>query len=337
MSEDKIWQSIARKLAGEASDEEQSVIDGWAGNNKNNKAVYTILSKIWDHKPLQTINTSPIYSKLLQRRSSFEQKQNFTSRFLYYALRISAVLFLLLSTTIIVNKYLAVANNEDMGCQEIYVPKGNRTSFTLPDGSKVWISNDSKIKYPNRFKKNTRELELEGEAYFEVVHENGRPFIVNVGKNRVRVLGTKFSITAYPDDDIVRAELVSGKILFDLYAGKGGTGFKSYEIKPSHSLVWDKTSGKLFDSKIMEGFYDYWQNGVYEFNDESLESLSKKIDRIYNVEVVFEDGSLKNRRFSGTISMNDNIFTFMEAIKRTSLVPFEYKYDRNKIFVKLKK
>ena len=335
MNKNNIWQSITRKLAGESTIEEEAVVSDWLDDDKINKKVNNRLVEVWQYNPLRIINSSGIYKKFQHRLSLYEKKQN-TSRFLYYALRISAIFFFLLSTTVLVNKYLVVNKNEKLVYQEISVPKGNRTSIVLPDSSKVWLSNNSRIKYPVLFAKNMRELELTGEAYFEVTHDDKKPFIVNVGNNRVKVLGTKFSVTAYPDDNTVRADLVSGRIQFDINTGEGISNFNSYEVKPLHSLVLDKTSGKLFESKIPDGFYNYWQNGIYEFNNESLESLAKKVDRIYNMEIVFEDNSLKTKRFSGTISIDDNIFTFIEAIKRTSLEPIEYKYDKNKIYVKLK-
>jgi ferric-dicitrate binding protein FerR (iron transport regulator) len=204
----------------------------------------------------------------------------------------------------------------------------------LPDGSKVWLSNNSKIKYPTEFKGKTRELALTGEAYFEVSHNKEKPFIVNIGKNRIKVLGTKFSVSSYPEDNLVRADLISGKIQFDIYAGKDA--FKSFLVKPMQGLVFDKTSRKLSESKIPDGFYDYWHKGIYQFQNETLKRLAVKIDRIYNTEIIFEDARLQNKRFSGIISIDDNIFTFIEAIKSTSIDPIEYRYEKNKLYIKIK-
>jgi len=326
-------QYFARFLANENTGDDDSVVENWCIENHGNKKTYQILSRIWAYNPLLMINTSAIYAKFRLKQSMY--KQNAGTRFLYYALRVSAIIFLLVCSGILANKYLTPHHDETITVyQEVYVPKGNRTSLILPDSSKVWLSNGSKLKYPNEFDRNQRELELKGEAYFEVKRDVKRPFIVGVGKNRIQVLGTKFSVTAYPEDNIVRADLISGKIRFEVNTGAGN--YKSYEVQPSHSMTLDKTSGKVFDSEIQEGFYNYWQNGIYKFNNESLESLAKKIDRIYNIQIVFEDGLLKSKRFSGVISMNDNIFTLIEAIKRTSLDPVEYRYDKNKIYIKLK-
>lgn len=216
---------------------------------------------------------------------------------------------------------------------EISVPKGNRTSVILPDGTKVWLSNGSRLLYPEKFVGASRNVELEGEGFFEVTHDKNNPFIVNVGKHRIKVLGTKFAVVAYPDEDNVKAELISGKIQFDIQVGDTEDSYKSYEVKPMSSLVYNKTSGKMYESTIPDGFYDYWQNGIYRFKDERFDSLAKKIARIYNVEIVFGDEELKSRIFTGTLSVDDNIYTLMEAFKIASGKPFEYSFDRGKIYI----
>jgi transmembrane sensor len=334
MDENKIWQKIARELADEISNEDKLAIDDWCNESSQNKTTFTILGMLWNYNPVQKTDTTAIYRKFRQRQDLYDKRESILSQFKYYALRISAVLLLLISLSFLINEYLITGRNEETAYQEIFIPKGNRTSFILPDGTKVWLSNNSTIKYPHEFSKKTRELELSGEAYFEVTPEKKRQFIVNIGQNRVRVLGTRFSVTAYPGENSVQTELISGRVVLDVFTDTGKDSYKSYEIKPSHGLILDKSTGKLFETEIPEGFYNYWQNGVYEFNNESLESLAKKINRIFNVELVFEDENIKTRRFSGTIDINDNIFTFLEAIKRTSIVPFDYKYTDGKIYVK---
>ena len=89
----------------------------------------------------------------------------------------------------------------------------------------------------------------------------------------------------------------------------------------------------MYEATIPDGFYDYWQNGIYRFKDERFDSLAKKIARIYNVEIVFGDEELKSRIFTGTLSVDDNIYTLMEAFKIASGKPFEYSFDRGKIYI----
>jgi len=216
---------------------------------------------------------------------------------------------------------------------EIFVPKGNRSSVILADGTKVWLNNGTKLIYPDHFNGKERNVKLDGEGFFEVAHDKRHPFIVNIGENRIKVLGTSFAVVAYSEDNIVKTELVSGKIQFDIYKTKGTNKFISYQLEPSHSLVFDKKSGKIFESKIQDSFYNYWEKGVYEFKDETFGNLAKKIERIYNVRMIFEDEALKKRLFTGSLSINDNIYTMMEVFQKASKNFFKYTHEGNKIFI----
>jgi len=332
MDKEKVWENIANKVAGQVNETDEQVFQEWIASDPANKKVFDRLLQVWQYNPKQIHDNSAIYRKYLQRKHQFG-KQKIVTPFVYYALRISAIFFFLITTTFVIQTILTSLNKEIV-YQEIVVPKGSRSHFNLPDGTKVWLSNNSSIRYPSEFSGDFRELEMEGEAYFDVKHDSKKPFIVNIGNNRIKVLGTQFSVTAYPDDNIVRADLVKGSIQFDIANSKNG--FNSYIIKPLHSLVLDRTSGKLYGSMIPDGFYDYWQKGIYQFRNETLEDLAMKIDRIYNTQIVFENETLKTKRFSGTISINDNIFTFIEAIKSTSVEPIIYHYEKNKLYINFK-
>lgn len=256
--------------------------------------------------------------------------KNMWHRPLMKAVKYAAIIIFALASGYFISQ---VQPASKLAMNEIAVPRGNRTSVQLPDGTKVWLSNGTKLIYPEKFKGDTRNVQLSGEGYFEVTHDPEHPFIVSVGKERIKVLGTKFAVVAYPEDNRVKAELISGKIQFDIHTGDTGDQYRSYLVKPSHSLVYDKSSGKVYESIIPDGFYDYWQEGTYRFRNESFESLAKKIDRIYNVEIIFEEPELKSRTFTGTLNIDDNVYTIMEAFKNASGKPFNYKYQKGKIFI----
>ncbi|HSO89177.1 MAG TPA: FecR family protein, partial [Draconibacterium sp.] len=217
---------------------------------------------------------------------------------------------------------------------EIIVPRGNRMKVILPDSSIVWLNNETKFKYTSDFASN-RVVELSGEAYFNVHHDSKHPFVVKIGNQQIKVLGTRFSVNAYPEDKLIETSLISGSVEFD--TNKAINGKSSFLLEPGYSLFYDKQNNSITEQKIQSSYYEYWENGMYAFKDESLESLSVKIKRIFNVEIVFEDDFLKNKTYTGTININDNIFIFMEAIRRTSVQPIEYKFNKNIIYVKLKK
>jgi len=226
----------------------------------------------------------------------------------------------------------SLTQNNKVTMNEIAVPNGNRTLITLSDGSTAWLTNGSKLKYPDNFSGDTRNVQLEGEAFFTVAHDVKKPFVVKLGEHRVKVLGTEFSVVSYDEDNTVQVDLISGKVQMDV--GDGTGKYKSVVLQPLHSLVLDKTSGSLSQSKIPDSFFKYWQEGVYKFEEESFANLSKKIDRIYGVEIIFQDEAIKNRTFTGTFNIDDNIYTMMEVFRRASTKPFDFKIERNKIYIK---
>ncbi|MFV0593364.1 MAG: FecR family protein [Draconibacterium sp.] len=314
---------------GESISESKELFD-FVNESAENAEEYIRQKNVW--AILQTGNqmdTAGIESGY--RKVQHRVKKNVWRNPFFKVFKYAAIIFLALAGGYLLNR----AEPETViAMNEISVPPGNRTSVTLPDGSVVWISNGSKLIYPENFTGNTRNVQLEGEGFFEVTHDKEHPFIVSVGKEKIKVLGTKFAVMAYPEDNQVKAELISGKIQFDIFTGDVGNEYKSFLVKPSHSLVYDKTSGKVYESIIPDGFYDYWLEGTYRFKNESFASLSKKIERIYNVEIIFEDARFKTRTFTGTLHIDDNIYTIMEAFKSASGKPFKYKYDKGKIFIK---
>ncbi|MGQ8338937.1 FecR family protein [Sunxiuqinia sp. A32] len=331
MSKNEIWKNISRHLAGEGDQNQEIELNEWKSSDNRNQKVFIGISEVWNHKPQYTSENQKIYDKFQHRVNRY--KRSLKNRgLLYYAFRIAAVLILALSISVVVRSYLSVKNNSELVYQEISVPKGNRSSLVLPDGTKVWVSNNSTIKYPSLFSKDAREIYLTGEAYFEVTHNEKKPFVVNIGENRIKVLGTKFSVSAYPEDTEVKTELLSGKIQFDVF-DSSVNNFKSFVVKAGQSLAFNKKTRIVSESEIKDDFYDYWQKGIYTFKNESLESLAAKIQRIYNVEVVFEQDYLRTKRYSGSFSVNDNIFTFIEAIKQTSVEPLNYNFSGNKLYL----
>jgi transmembrane sensor len=227
-----------------------------------------------------------------------------------------------------INMYHEVAINE------ISVPTGNRSLIILPDESKAWLTNGSKLTYPENFEGKTRNVKLEGEAFFTVTSNKKKPFIVNLGEHRIKVTGTEFSVIAYPDDQFIQVDLISGKVQMDVGERNGSGNYKPYPLQPLHRLVLDRTSGDLDYLKIPDGFYKYWKEGKYEFRNESFEILAKKMERIFSVDIIFEDSIITNRTFSGAFYTKSNIYTIMETFKRASAKPFEYRIDKDRIYLK---
>lgn len=306
-----------------------SDIADWISETEENKEEYIRYKNLWG---IMQNGSDLSEAKVQEALSTVRKKQKRQRQSVWYLnmMKYAAIVVI----AVLGGYFIGVHDfNHEVVMTEIAVPNGNRSSIKLPDGTKAWINNGTKLLYPEKFKGKNRVVELEGEGFFEVAHDKKRPFIVKIGENRIKVLGTEFAVVAYPNDRFIKAELVSGQIQFDIKGIDHNDEFHSYLMTPSQSLVFDKTSGEISESKITDNFYNYWLNGVYQFKDELFEELAKKIERIYNVKVSFKEEALKKRQFSGTLNTNDNIYTLMEAFKSAAGEPFSYTREGNHILI----
>ncbi len=175
----------------------------WINTTEENKEEYIRFKNL--HAIMQQgndISAAKIKEALCRIRKKPNQKRHSLSlwNFMKYA---ALVVIVLLCGFLLGNQEF----NNEITMNEIFVPNGNRSSVVLPDGSKVWINNGTKLIYPEEFKGKNRIVELEGEGFFDVTHEKSHPFIVKIGQNRIKVLGTKFAVVAYPNDKLTRCAI----------------------------------------------------------------------------------------------------------------------------------
>lgn len=180
---------------------------------------------------------------------------------------------------------------------EIIVPPGQMTQIKLSDGSKIWLNSGSVFKYPTEFDKSTREVFIDGEAFMEVAKNPHKPFVVNTHKFSVEVLGTSFNIDAYSDDNKADVTLVEGSVLLS-------SKEKNWKKKMVPGQIASIKNGELpLVSEVNTEFYVSWTEGKIVFRKESLETIAKKLERWYNVEIKFKSDELKKLEFSGTFLM----------------------------------
>jgi ferric-dicitrate binding protein FerR (iron transport regulator) len=334
MDKEKIWTHITRKISGENTLDDSLKVDEWLNDKPENKLIYSRLKEVWNFTPTsEDVNYSLFES--IKRRIRVHEHHTKQSFFNTTFFKVAAILAVILASNFLVYQFKKEPiKTELVSWQEIVVPRGNRMKLVLPDSTSIWLNNETKLRYASNFSSSNREVELSGEAYFDVHHDANNPFIVKVGSQRIKVLGTKFSVNAYPEDQMIETSLVSGSVVFQ--NDREINGNSEFRLDPGYSLFYDKQNNSVVTQKIQSSYYQYWENGVYAFKDENFESLALKIKRIFNVEIVFEDTFLKSKTYTGTININDNIYLFMEAIRRTSVEPIEYKFNKNIIYVKLK-
>ncbi|MEN6453094.1 MAG: FecR domain-containing protein [Prolixibacteraceae bacterium] len=250
----------------------------------------------------------------IERRIIQEKYTNRNVFWSYYR-QIAAVI---LVPVLLVSAYFFMGRNQqngEDGWAEIYSPVGARTEFSLPDGTKGWLNSASSIRYPVRFR--DREVKISGEAYFDVVHDKNRPFIVSTPFLNVMVLGTRFNVSAYPEDSFTKVVLEEGKVR--LNSTKGSF---SAELSPDECFILkgDDQEGTL--TNVDPGVHSSWKEGKLIFRDEPLSQVLKKIGRWYNVQFVVENQELNDYIYKATFQ-DETLDEVIRLLALTSPIKYE--------------
>jgi len=199
-------------------------------------------------------------------------------------------------------------------------PRGGQFQFILSDGTKVWLNSASSIKFPVAFNGNERKVELTGEAYFEVAHDAKRPFRVISNQQQVEVLGTHFNINAYSDEDVINTTLLQGSV-------KVTSANTAITIVPGQQAQFK--DGKINVAIVNVDDAVAWKNGLFNFNDSSIQEVMKQLSRWYDVDIKYE-GQLPSRHFSGEISRNVNASQILDIL---TFKKIHYRIDGKSIIV----
>lgn len=207
------------------------------------------------------------------------------------------------------------------------VPYGKRLTITLVDGTKIWLNSGSKLVYPAKFDGDTREVYLEGQAYFSVSHSAEYPFYVHSKNMKVRVLGTEFDISAYDDDRQTAAVLVKGSI--ELTANQNALfGAKKEKITPGTRAVYNPVSRKLETSQVNVESYISWKDGFLILSKAPLTDILKKLSRYYNADISVGNVEAQHVTFSGTLDLHEDITLVLDALALTTSLKYQLKERR---------
>ena len=241
-------------------------------------------------------------------------------KFYHLFSKVAVVLLIPALITIAVLSYLSTntPDNADSWA-EIHSPVGSRTQFQLPDGTQGWLNSGSSIKYPVNFMQN-RNVEISGEAWFDVVHLKSDEFRVVTPYFDVKVLGTRFNVIAYDNETTAEVILEKGCILV---LGKDKE-VKS-ELKPDQHLVFDKLTNKLIKSSIDSKDYTSWKDGLLIFKNVPMAEIARRLERRYNAEIILHGDSLKSSIFRATFQ-DENLEEICKML--ATVAPIKYKIHK---------
>ena len=224
------------------------------------------------------------------------------------------------------NYSLSTGKPSEILCNTLTTPRARKATVILADGTQVWLNAASSIKYPTAFAGNERLVEIAGEAYFEIKKNAQMPFVVRrAGSDKIiQVLGTRFNVNAYDDEDAMKTTLLEGSV-------KVIRGRNSSILRPGQQAILGKGSGDgirvVDDTNIDEVMA--WKNGRFQFSNMDLKTIMRQLTRWYDVDVVFE-GRVPDIRVGGFIHKDVNLSTVMEFLGENGV---HYKIEGNKITI----
>lgn len=205
--------------------------------------------------------------------------------------------------------------NSSTNLNKLETPRGGQYQLELPDGTKVWLNSASSISYPVSFSAKERNVELTGEAYFEVAKDKKRPFKIRTGQQMLEVLGTHFNINAYPDNENILTTLLEGSL-------KVSNGLSDKIIKPGQEAITNNQTKTIsIESADIEKNIA-WKNNEFIFNGDNLNSIMKSIGRWYDVEIIYQSNS-DQTKYWGVVSRSKNISSVLKMLQSTGKAKFK--------------
>lgn len=374
MSKDRTWFLVGKKLAGEASAEELNELEGLLRSDPDMHYALQNITDLWNLPTPASNDVDDAFNRHISRMNdagvqwnqaeqvdyqpddTYSQRRSRKSLFI---ISIAAAVLMAVSIywynsftrkTIPARPFVA---GQAAPKNEVSTRNGSKTTITLPDGSKVWLNAGSSLTYNKDFGGEIREVDLSGEAFFEVQPATSPstaqriPFIIHTRHIDVRVLGTAFNVRSYPGDKQTETSLVHGKVEVLIH----NRPEEKIVLRPNEKLVVNNedTTASLTGKPVASGkepFYSVgkltytnsdsilvetaWVQNKLVFNNESLLEIAQKMERWYNVEITFKDEKIKTERFSGTFE-NEAIQQALDYISIATA--FHYTIQGNKITI----
>ena len=241
-----------------------------------------------------------------------------------YYRQIAAVLFIPL--IIGLGFYFLSTFTADENFYVAEAPLGQKAKVELPDGSTVWLNSGSNIRYSSNFNQKNRNIELDGEAFFEVEKNTGKPFIVHTSSLDVKVTGTRFNVNAYADEPIVETSLVEGKVNVQLNDGN-----KNYQLTPGNVLAYSKTTREITSHQLNEEATISWKENRLIFINDDFSKLARKIEKWYNVKVVYNPDEFSKNKLTVKLFEGEQLNQLLEIIE--SAIGAKCTIQQNKILI----
>ncbi|WP_025764906.1 FecR family protein [Dyadobacter tibetensis] len=306
------WENIAKYLSGESTEEEERALRIWMQESKDNLQLFKEIEQNWSDKKRKESPELLIRGKNRVFEKIANDKREKGSAGYNPKWKIRAKYFGQLAAALIICAigFYWYASDErthaEMVRAKVVENIGPPREVVLPDGSRVWLNAASNIRYPETFLSDTREIYLEGEAFFEVQRDEERPFIVHTEGISTRVLGTSFNIRAYPEQADIEVTVASGKVSVADSTGVIG------ELIKDQQIAYQKSSGRSTRQLVANQQMQQWKNGQLIFDSEPFGDVAQILARRFQVEITFQNIDIKRcpvtARFDGQESLEQILY-----------------------------
>lgn len=327
---------IQKFISGNAINEERRILKEWMERHPENNKLVEDLQEIWDLTPPENfeVDIQSAWFELQNRRQNKELEHAYSkkdSKKLLYALRVAAIVLVSMFAGIFVQYTFTGTNIEDMSkfyvMQTFETDKGEKASITFSDGTEVLLNSGTSINFPKEFHGMTREIYLDGEAYFKVAKNFDMPFIVYAKDTEVNVLGTEFNVQAWEDDSTVKVAVNMGEVAVSLSDQNVDDDKRRQSRvilkKGFYTAVRDGMIASPVKLNKIENHLMWIHGGLY-FENEPFNKVIRDIERRFDVNISGVESDLLNVPFTGSFQYAD-----LDEVLDVIAASMNFNYQRN--------
>ncbi|MCG8306498.1 MAG: FecR domain-containing protein [Cytophagales bacterium] len=331
-----------RFFKGQCTEEEMKEVMKWMHSDASTSYLSKRMEEFWDREDPSDVTESLSADRIAQRaiNTIFEPEQDLTDvvtgRTSGFIWKVAAAIVFFLAVGFLFRQLITSDPEQPSVTEDVPLiikqnPKGQKSKVFLPDGSTVWLNSESRLSYAKGFRDHLRQVHLDGEAFFEVVRNAEQPFIVQTGKARIQVLGTKFNVNAYRQASGTAVSLVEGKVR--VVMERANNGDNAMELSPGEAVLIRSGASDMSRFQFNPQEHIGWKDGVLYFNKDDLNTVISKLERWYGVDIKLRNDDRKVWSFTGEYKNEylENVLMNMSFTR-----DFDFEINNNEVIISFK-
>lgn len=337
MDSNQIWNLLGKYFAGEANSQERQAVEEWLAKSDENQRIYNLFKSAWDQKAednlVHNIATDKYWADTQRKLKGYDSKSKpaglksekpMQKSFIKYAAAAVFIFFALLSG-------IFLYQNSDVSDLPKHVFKsdvGESLDLELSDGSEVVLAPGSKLSVSNDFNSSIREVSLEGEAYFSVERDTRKPFQIHTETSVTTVLGTKFNVSAYPENLFDEVIVIEGSV--SVKKAEHDSDNQAFVLRKNDlAKIGERTDEIELINTVDTQTYLKWMEGIISIEDIPMSEVIKKLERWYPVNFSIQTEELANKKLTAEFSSKQSLTEILDAI--SLVLKIEYKRDQQEV------